>query len=75
MSEVRRPNWLECEFTSFGEAEKNAFPLPLDEVKLSKELKQFFGFETFKTHQLEIVQALLKGKTVPLGGTPAHWRR
>ncbi|WP_375449174.1 UvrD-helicase domain-containing protein [uncultured Nostoc sp.] len=70
VSEVRRPNWLECEFTSFGEAEKNAFPLPLDEVKLSKELKQFFGFETFKTHQLEIVQALLKGKTVPLGILP-----
>ncbi|WP_104899191.1 UvrD-helicase domain-containing protein [Nostoc sp. 'Peltigera membranacea cyanobiont' N6] len=69
-SEVRRPNWLECKFPSFGEAEKNAFPLPLDEVKLSKELKQFFGFETFKTHQLEIVQALLKGKTVPLGILP-----
>lgn len=69
-SELRRPNWLECEFPSFCEAEKNAFPLPLDEVKLSKELKQFFGFETFKTHQLEIVQALLKGKTVPLGILP-----
>lgn len=69
-SEVRRPNWLECKFPSFGEAEKNAFPLPLDEVKLSKELKQFFGFETFKTHQLEIVQALLKRKTVPLGILP-----
>lgn len=69
-SDIRRPNWLECKFPSFGEAEKNAFPLPLDEVKLSKELKQFFGFETFKTHQLEIVQALLKGKTVPLGILP-----
>ncbi|MBR8835195.1 MAG: UvrD-helicase domain-containing protein [Stigonema ocellatum SAG 48.90 = DSM 106950] len=69
-SEVRRPNWLECEFPSFGEAEKNAFPLPLDGDKLSKELKQFFGFDTFRTHQLEIVQALLKRETVPLGILP-----
>lgn len=69
-SEARRPNWLECEYPSFREAENNAFPLPLDEDTLSNELKYFFGFDTFRPHQKEIIQILLKGETVPLGILP-----
>jgi ATP-dependent DNA helicase RecQ len=43
----------------------------LDEHTLSNELKYFFGFDTFRTHQKEIIQALLKGEIVPLGILPA----
>ncbi|NJN12250.1 MAG: DEAD/DEAH box helicase [Richelia sp. RM1_1_1] len=69
-SEARRPNWLERNFPSFREAEKNAFPLPSNEDKLSHELKEFFGFDEFRTHQKEIIQILLEGETVPLGILP-----
>lgn len=69
-SEARRPNWLERQFPSFREAEKNAFPLPSDEDKLSDELEYFFGFKKFNPHQKEITQILLEGETVPLGILP-----
>ncbi|GJD15297.1 hypothetical protein RIVM261_002530 [Rivularia sp. IAM M-261] len=67
---ICRPTWLECEFPSFHEAENTAFPIPLDEYTLSNQLLYFFGHSSFKTHQLEIIQVLLKGETVPLGILP-----
>lgn len=69
-SEKRRPVWLENQFPSFREAENQAFSIPVDEDNLKKELKYFFNFNNFRDHQLEIIQALLKGETVPLGILP-----
>jgi len=67
---ARRPAWLEQKLSSFFEAEERACSLPLDKDKLIDELQYFYGFEGFRDGQLEIVQALLKGKTVPLSLLP-----
>jgi ATP-dependent DNA helicase RecQ len=68
--EKRRPVWLENEFSTFREAENQAFSIPVDKDNLEKELKYFFNHNKFRKHQLEIIQALLKGETVPLGILP-----
>ncbi len=69
-SRVRRPVWLESEFPTFSAAENQAFSIPVDEENLLNELQYFFGYTKFREHQLEITQAILKGKTVPLGILP-----
>ncbi|WP_194199053.1 UvrD-helicase domain-containing protein [Nostoc sphaeroides] len=67
---IRRPTWVERQFPTFQEAENQVFSLLLDQNNLEEELKDFFNFGTFRPHQLEIIQALLKGETVPLGLLP-----
>ncbi|WP_034346431.1 RecQ family ATP-dependent DNA helicase [Deinococcus misasensis] len=67
----RRPAWTERTFEGFAEAERHHQPLNLSEAHLTRELQSFYGEEyRFREGQLEIVQALMKGETVPLGLLP-----
>lgn len=68
----RRPAWVEHGWPTFAAAEAAALGQPdFSEAALTAELREIYGPDwSFRSGQLELVQALLGGQALPLGLLP-----